>query len=193
MLTNVLLAVGLVWLLTLTVLFASVVRHLGAIQAVGTNGQAPSGGWLFDTDGPWIPSSLPDRARAILQASGVQIDDLIVTFFSSRCGPCVERATEVAAGVAEPAHNLFLVTGNQADAVRTMRDILEPTGAPILTDPHAHDIVKSLTISSTPFTFRVVGGQVVGKAFLRDFDDYRNLAAVPAEAALANATKAAKV
>jgi hypothetical protein len=50
--------------------------------------------------------------------------------------------------------------------------------------------VKSLEINSTPFTFHVVDGQVVAKAFLPDVDDYRNLAAIPVETAAAKATRA---
>lgn len=191
MLTNVLLTVGLLWLLVLTILFAGVVRHLGAMQAAGTGDQAPRGGWLFDTDGPWIPSELPDRARAALQTNGIQTDDLTATFFSSRCGPCVERATEVAAVVADPTRNVFLVTGAQPEAVQNMREILQATGARILTDPDAHDVVKSLDISSTPFAFRIVDGQVVGKAYLRNVDDYSDLAGMSVEAAIAQATRAA--
>src|SRR5215467_500443 len=62
--------IALAWLLTLTVAFLGVTRHLGAMQAGGVGVQAPNGGAMFDGDGPWIPSLLPERAANALGARG---------------------------------------------------------------------------------------------------------------------------
>jgi hypothetical protein len=83
---EVFLVIGLLWLLVLTVAFAGIVRHLAAMQVAGVGSAAPEGGWLFDTDGPWVPSALPDRAAAALHGHGIPTDDLVVTFFSAHCG-----------------------------------------------------------------------------------------------------------
>ena len=178
--TDVLLVIGFAWLLVLTFLFAGLARHAGAVQAAGGAAKAPEGGFLLDTDGPWIPSEFPELARKILQASGIGLGDLTITFFSSSCGPCLERAAQIAATGPDPARNLFLVTGASTTAVAEMRRILAPAGAPVLSDPDAHNVVKSLEINSTPFTVRVVDGQVVGKAYVRGLADYQNIADIPA-------------
>lgn len=169
---EVLLVVGLVWLLALTIAFLGVTRYVGAIQATAAGGQAPDGGWLFDTDGPWVPSPLPSRASGAFRGFDIQTDDLTATFFSSRCGSCLERAEDVARAMTDPTRNVFLVTGIDPDPEGGVSRILATTGAPIIVDPDAHDIVKSMDINSTPFTFRVIDGQVVSKAFIRDLDDY---------------------
>jgi hypothetical protein len=177
MLTDVLLVLGLVWLLGLTVLFAGVVRHLGAMQAAVTTASTPQSELLVDTDGPWIPSAVPDRTRAALIAGGVLARDLTVTFFSSSCSICFDRATQIAKAVREPDRHVFLVTGSHPESLTKMRGILEPAGAPILGDPYAHDAVKALEINSTPFAVRIVDDQVVGKAYVRGLDDYLRVAA----------------
>lgn len=119
--TEVLLVIGFAWLLVVTLLLAGLVRHVGAMQAAGTTPRAPEGGWLFDTDGPWIPSEFPARARRILESHGIGVGDLTVTFFSSSCGPCVERATQIARIAPDPGRNLFLVTGANPSATRRRR------------------------------------------------------------------------
>jgi len=174
--TNVLLAAGLVWLLALTVLMAGIIRYVGAIEAAGGSRQAPDGGFLVDLDGPWVPSALPKRSIDVLRRNGIQSEDLIVTFFSSGCAPCLERASQVARKVADPARNLFLVTGARQDLVEDMQARLRPASTRILRDPDAHDFVKALDVQSTPFVFRIMNDQVVDKAYLRDAEDYRQLA-----------------
>ncbi len=178
--TDVLLVIGFAWLLVLTFLFVGLARHAGAVQAAGGAAKAPEGGFLLDADGPWIPSEFPERAREILQASGIGLGDLTITFFSSTCRPCVEQAAQIAAAGPDPARNVFLVTGANTAAVAEMRRILAPAGAPVLSDPDAHNVVKSLEINSTPFTVRVVDGQVVAKAYVRRLADYQNIADIPA-------------
>lgn len=167
----------LAWLLVLTVAFLGVTRHLGSMQAAGAGLQAPNGGAMFDTDGPWIPSLLPERAATALGARGVQTDDLVVTFFSSSCGSCLERAEQIAAALTDAGRNVFLVTGWDPERVGDITRVLAPTQAPIITDPDAQNVAKSLDIRSSPFTFRVVGGQVVAKAFVRGVSDYTRMTA----------------
>lgn len=174
--TDALLAAGLVWLLVLTVLMAGIIRYFGARQAAGGSRQAPEGGFLVDLDGPWVPSALPKRASDVLRRNGIQSEDLIVTFFSSGCAPCFERAAQVASQVADPGRNLFLVTGARQDLVEDMQARLRPASTRILKDPDAHDFVKALDVQSTPFVFRILNDHVVDKAYLRDPEDYRQLA-----------------
>jgi hypothetical protein len=165
-------AVVFVWLAVLTVAFVGVTRHLGVLQAAGAGLEAPQGGALLDADGPWIPSALSDRATTAFRAHGVQTDDLVATFFSSSCGSCLERAEQIVATLSHPSRNVFLVTGSDPDRVNDFIRILAPTHVRIVTDPDAQNVVKSLEIRSTPFTFRVVGGQVVAKAYVRGVGDY---------------------
>lgn len=173
-----LLVVALVWLLVLTVLFAAVVRHLGALQVAAGAGESPTGGFNFDTDGPWIPSPLPDRAAAALGRAGVAAADFVAVFFSAGCGTCLERAHGIADLEPDRARTVFLIGGShRPDPLADLLAALEPTGAPILTDPDAHDIAKSLGIQSTPFAFRVRDGQVVGKVYVRSEADLETLAA----------------
>lgn len=47
--------------------------------------------------------------------------------------------------------------------------------------------MKSLEINSTPFTTRVVNGQVVAKAYIRGLADYRTVAEMTAEEAQSQA------
>ena len=172
-----LVVIALVWLLVLTVLFIGVVRHLGALQITGASTTAPESGFNFDTDGPWIPSPLPERAVDALVRGGVADPQFVGVFFSAGCGTCLERATEIADDLPDAARTVFLVTGNRPDALTDLRRVLEPVGARIVGDPEAHDIVKALGIQSTPFAFRVAAGQVVAKTYLRNLNDFRLLAA----------------
>ena len=174
--TDALLAAGLAWLLVLTVLMTGIIRYVGAIQAAGGSRQPPEGGFLVDLDGPWVPSALPKRAGDVLQRNGIQSEDLIVTFFSSGCAPCFDRASQVASQVVDPDRNLFLVTGARQDLVEDMQARLSPASTRILRDPDAHDFVKALDIQSTPFVVRISNDHVVDKAYLRDPEDYRQLA-----------------
>lgn len=174
-------AVALVWLLALTVAFVGLVRYLGTLQASNVRGIAPQGGWLFDTDGPTVPSPLPTATFEILKRLSVPTEDMTVTFFSSRCGNCLEHAEKIAGLVAHSEKNVFLITGLVDDALTAMRMRLVPTGAQLVFDPAAHDIVKSLDINSTPFVFRVVDGMITAKSFIRRADDYARVAGVPVE------------
>ena len=187
LLSHALVAVSLVWLLVLTVLMLALIRHVAALQAVGGNTQAPAGGWLFETDGPFIPSPLPGIAADVLRRRDVATDDVTITFFSSMCGSCVERATEIVQTRVVPAQNLFLVTGDHPGALEDMRRILEPTGALVLSDPDAHDIIKSVDIRSTPFVFRIVRDRVVAKGYLKNADVYHNIVGMTADEAVAKA------
>lgn len=170
-------AIVLAWLLVLTVAFLGVTRHLGSMQAGGAGLQAPNGGAMFDADGPWIPSLLPERAATALGARGIQTDDLVATFFSSSCGSCLERAEQIAGAITDASRNVFLVAGWDPDRVGDITRVLAPTQAPIITDPDAQNVVKSLDIRSSPFTFRVIGGQVIAKAFVRSVGDYTRMTA----------------
>jgi hypothetical protein len=174
-------ALALVWLLILTVGFLGLVRYLGTLQASNVGGKAPQGGWLFDTDGPMVPSPLPTATFEVLKRLNLPTEDVTVTFFSSRCGNCLEHAEAIAGLVADPSKNVFLITGLDDDALASMRARLAPTGAQLVFDPAAHDIVKSLDINSTPFVFRVVDGVVTAKSFIRKADDYVHVASVPVE------------
>ncbi len=165
-------AIVLAWLLALTVAFVAVTRHLGVMQAAGAGLAAPQGGALLDTDGPWIPSVLPDRAAMAFRAHGIPTDDLVASFFSSSCGSCLERAEQIVASLTDPRRNVFLVTGSDPERVADITRILAPSHVPIVTDPDAQNVVKSLDIKSTPFTFRVIDGQVVAKSFVRGSGDY---------------------
>jgi hypothetical protein len=153
-------AIELVWLSILTVAVVALVRYLGVQQAAVAGASAPQGGWLFDTDGPAVPSVLPEATVGVFRELELPTEDSVVTFFSSRCGNCLEHAEAIAGLVTDPSSNIFLVTGIDDEALSAMRERLEPTGARLVFDPAAHDIVKSLGINSTPFAFKVIGGSV---------------------------------
>jgi hypothetical protein len=172
-----LLVVALVWLLVVTVLLAGVVRHLGGLQAAGVLTDASEVGFNFDTDGPWIPSVLPERAVAALSRAGFVERDYVAVFFSAGCGTCLDRAQAIAKAGIDVDRTLFLLTGSRERALDDFRQVLEPTGATLLADPEAHDIVKALDIQSTPFAFRVTDRQVVGKAYVRSVGDFVALSA----------------
>jgi hypothetical protein len=182
--TELFVVVVLVWLSALTVAFLGLTRHLAAVQATGAAASAPEGGALLDTDGPFIPSPLPDRTVAAFGAHGIRTDDLVATFFSSRCGTCFEKAEQIVATRPDPARNVFLVSGSDPDLLRDLRRILDPTGVPVIGDPDAPNIVKSLDIMSTPFAFRVVDQQVVAKTFVRSAADYQRMTGDPLPAPL---------
>lgn len=189
---NALLVIALVWLLAVTVLLAAVVRHLGALQAAGAVSDAPEGAFNFDTDGPWIPSAVPERGTTALARAGFAARDYVAVFFSAGCGTCLERAQAIAQEGVDSEHTLFLLTGTRERALDDLRRVLEGTGATLLTDPEAHDVVKALEIQSTPFAFRVIDGDVVGKAYLRTIEDFLGLASLSeATATAAAATTAA--
>jgi hypothetical protein len=182
--TEVFVVVVLVWMSALTVAVLGLTRHLAAVQATGAASSAPDGGALLDTDGPFIPSPLPDRTVAAFRAHGIGTDDLIATFFSSRCGTCFEKAEQIVGTKPDPARNVFLVSGSDPDLLRDLLRILDPSGVPVIGDPDAPNIVKSLDIMSTPFAFRVVDEQVVAKAFVRSAADYVRVTGDPPRAPL---------
>lgn len=170
---------ALVWLLVLTIGFLALVRYLAVAKLGGAGRVAPEGGFLFDTDGPDVPSTVPAVARLALddhQSNTPEEMDLIVTFFSSHCGGCLEHAEHIADRIVNPAKNVFLVTGLDDSVRATMQDKLRPAGGRLLFDPNAHDIVKSFGINSTPFALRILNGEVVAKSFIRSADDYVRVA-----------------
>jgi hypothetical protein len=171
---GILLGVALVWLLILSAAMIGLVRYVGVLQAAGTTvaGQQSHGNAMLDTDGPYIPSPLPDRTAATLLSYGAQPADLVATFFSPTCGSCLERAEQIAGSLVDAQRNVFLMTGDDPDRATDMLRILEPTGVTVIRSPDAQNILKSLDISSTPFTFRVLDGQVVAKAYVRGLNDY---------------------
>lgn len=172
--TAVLQLVELVWLLVVSIALLAVIRYVGALQAAGGGAAAERGNAVLEADGPWIPSPLPDRALAALQARDIPVDDLVVTFFSPRCGSCLERAEQVVAVLTNPARNVFLVAGDE-DGAKDLCDILRVTDVPIMLNPDAQNIIKALDINSTPYTFRVVEGKVVAKSYLHDAADYQRM------------------
>jgi hypothetical protein len=175
MVTGLFIGIILVWLAVLTVAFVGVTRHLGAAQAAGAGPSVGQGGALLDGDGPWIPSVLPDRVRDSLDRLGLPTDDLVATFFSARCGTCLEKALEIREVVTSAASNVFLIAGAEDELVQNMIETLAPTGVRVVLDPDAQNIVKGLEIKSTPFSFRVVDGQVVAKSFVRGAADYTRM------------------
>lgn len=172
--TPFLLVVGFVWLFLMTVVLFGLVRHMGALQvALTTATSAPTVAYNFETEGPYIPSALPELVVGAFEEEGIPLDELVVTFFAAGCGPCIERAEEIVTSQPDLEHTVFLIAGSsRPTAVSQLREIIEGGGARVIVDPHAHDIVKSLDISATPFAFGVVAGEVVAKAYVRDLDDF---------------------
>ena len=166
------------WLLALTLLVAGLVRHLATLHAAGgASTDTAATGFNFDTDGPWIPSALPDPVVEIFRSSGVQTKDLMAAFFSASCKACLARAEDIARSEPHPERTVFLLTGHHPEGLENLRMALASTGATLLYDPAAHDIVKSLDINSTPFAFRVFEGEVISKSYIRTVDDFRRVAA----------------
>lgn len=177
---SVVAVMGLVWLLGLTILVAALVRHIGAIQVVAASG-AGGKGFNFDTDGPALFRPLPVKAADGLEASGVSTDeDRVAIFLSSSCGTCWERASEIVAQGRGLGKLVLLVTGGNVRGLEQIRMVLDGTGVPAIYDPLAHDIVKALDISSTPFGFRFAGGRIIAKAYLRGPADFEGLLAAAA-------------
>lgn len=172
--TPFLLVVGFVWLFAMTAVLLGLVRHMGALQvALTTAASSPTVAYNFETEGPYIPSALPEVALEAFEAEGIPLDEIAVTFFAAGCGPCIERAEEIVASQPDLEHAVFLIAGSSRPAAVTeLREIIEGAGARVIVDPHAHDIVKSLDISATPFAFGVVAGEVVTKAYVRGLDDF---------------------
>jgi hypothetical protein len=175
--TTILLVLGLLWLLALTLLVAAIVRHLATFRVTAlAAGGAPTG-FSFDTDGPWIPSALPLRASEAFDAAGVSTDDFVAAFFAASCKSCLKRAEDIARRGVERQRTVFLITGNHPEGLDNLGAVLGQTGAPLLFDPDAHDIVKSLEINSTPFAFRVSGREIVAKTYIRSVEDLVRISA----------------
>ena len=95
-----------VWLLLLSLLFASVVRHLGAMEATLVT---VSKGEQFDfaADGPPLMSEVPRGVVRVLGEHGIEGEtDYVVFFASAGCAPCLERAREFAAS-GSPARRVW--------------------------------------------------------------------------------------
>jgi hypothetical protein len=170
---------GFIWLFALTVLVGGLVRHVATVvvagSAVATNGGGT--GFNFDTDGPWIPSGLPNRVVEIFERSSIQTKDLICAFFSASCKTCLERAEDMERMGIDAHRTVILLTGSYPEGLASLGDAFRDAGAVMLFDPDAHDVVKSLDINSTPFAFRVVDSEIVAKTYIRTADDFRRLAA----------------
>lgn len=171
---------GFVWLFALTLLVAGLIRHVATVvvagSAVTTNGGS-SAGFNFDTDGPWIPSMLPARVTEIFERSQVRTEDLVCAFFSASCKQCLERAEDMARLGIDPDRTVILLTGSYPEGLASLGDAFGASGAKLMFDPDAHDVVKSLDINSTPFAFRVRDSQIVAKTYIRNVEDFRRLAA----------------
>lgn len=169
---------ALVWLLALTVLLAGLIRHVATLSLAGSAAPVDgSAGFNFETDGPWVPSALPEKVVDVFRIAKVSTDDLVAVFFSAACKSCLERAEDIARSDIDPERVVFLLAGHHPEGLENLREALEPTRAQLLLDPDAHDVVKSLDINSTPFAFRVLDSEIVAKTYIRGIDDFTRLAA----------------
>jgi hypothetical protein len=166
------LAVFGAWLLTLSVLFAAVVRHLGTVQAT-VLGMAAGKPFDFASDGPELTGELPGTVRDLLVEHGVAPDtDAVVLSLSTGCDPCFERTEEFSRSpAAENARLVVLATGHDSDRLAQLRAMLEPLSLAFVTDPAALDAAKTLAIKSTPFAFRISAGRVVDKTYVASAAD----------------------
>jgi len=177
----VLVAVLAAWLLVLSLLFASVVRHLGAMEATLVT---VSKGERFDfsTDGPALMSEVPRGIARVLGEQGVDAGGAYaVLFVSAGCAPCLERAREFAAsGAAPDARLVTLISGHYDEGAEELRQVLGAMSAAVVRDPDAREIAKLANINSTPFAFRVTNGKITDKSYIGSSGDLRRMvAAVP--------------
>jgi hypothetical protein len=165
-----------VWLMVLTVLFAAVVRHLGALEATMLG---IAGGTRFDldADGPAVGSDLPAEVAGLLARHEVDPQaDAVILFVSTTCGSCLERAAEFSRSPASAGAGLVvLAAGRNQQRAAELREVLAPSAAAFITDPDAHEIVNLLDINSTPFAVRLAAGTVTGKAYVRAGEDIVDL------------------
>ncbi|WP_433063788.1 hypothetical protein [Dactylosporangium sp. CS-033363] len=156
-----------VWLLVLSVLFASVVRHLGSMQATML-GIAAGNPFDFASDGPELMRPLPEGVRELFAREGVgPAADHVVLFVSGACEPCQERVEAFSQSpAAAGARLIVLAAGRDTEKVEQMRAVLAPSTVAFFTDPDAHEAVQALNIKSTPFAFRLREGKVVEKAYV---------------------------
>jgi hypothetical protein len=184
------LAVFGVWLLTLSVLFAAVVRHLGTMQATMV-GIARGMPFDFAADGPDLMSEVPGPVRETLAGYGIAGDaNLVVLFVSTSCDPCLERVEEFSRSPAGAGARLVvLAAGRDPDRVARFRDLLGPSSAAFVTDPAAHETVTALHIQSTPFALRMSNGRIVEKTYVSSAADVEALLKhVPARPSPTDAT-----
>lgn len=176
--TDIGLAVVALWLAVLSVLFSSLVRQLGSMQAA-ILGFAGKQHFDFDADGPELHSRMSERLRSILTDHDFDPEsNFVALFMSAGCGPCRERAAEIA-GL--PRHQLgTFITIIAGDASKSTGDdlkaLLAQASAIQIGDPDAHDIARLININSTPFAFRVERGTFVAKTYVRKLDDLVRLA-----------------
>jgi hypothetical protein len=171
------------WLLTLSLLFASVVRHLGAMEATLVTA---SKGEQFDfaADGPELMSELPRGVVRVLAEHGVDSQAEHVVFFASAgCGPCLDRAKEYSQShTGRNGHLVTLISGQYAEGVDELRQLLGGVSTAFITDPDAREVVKLANINSTPFIFRIANGKVIDKRYVGSARDIEKMtiAATPA-------------
>ena len=165
-----------VWLLLLSLLFASVVRHLGAMEATlvtASKGER----FDFEADGPDLMSEIPRGVTRVFAEHGVEGGaDCVVFFASAGCGPCLERAREFrASGASRGARLVTLVSGQYAEGIDELRELLGPASLAVITDPDAREIAKLANINSTPFAFRVVNGKITDKTYVNSSKDLEKM------------------
>ena len=172
-----------VWLLLLSLLFASVVRHLGAMEATLVT---VSKGEQFDfaADGPELMSEVPRGVTRVFTEHDVADDaDLVVFFVSAGCAPCLERAREFAESDpsrSRAARLVTLVSGLYTEGIEELRELLGPASVALIADPDAREVAKLTNINSTPFVFRIANGKIIDKTYVGSSQDLqRMIAAVP--------------
>ena len=168
--------IGLAWLLVVTIMMAALIRHVGALQVVVEARADVEPDFSFEADGPPVPSVIPSKVLQEFEDAGVSTEqDQIVVFLSAGCLPCRERASEIVARQ-DVGPSIFLVTGgDRRHGLEELRELLTPSGSPIIYDPVAFNIVKGLNINLTPFAFRISHGGVIAKTYLRNGRDIERI------------------
>ncbi|MFL6120501.1 hypothetical protein [Actinophytocola sp.] len=164
--TNVLLLCALVWLFVLTLLFTTVSRNLMRLEDGPRHRPAEP-----DDEGQ-LPPVVADVLR---QAGFPETDDFTAAIFSPTCRVCLVQARKIGTSRFDREHTVFLLTGSRHRGVEPLRAALAATGAPVLSEPFVDDVMDALDVDDTPFAFRVVGGRVIARSYLRSAKNFRTL------------------
>ncbi len=155
----VLLCGAALWLLVLTLVVSRVITLVTKLRdtAAAAEPVDEAGEPARRINGP-----LPAEVAAAFDRLGTG-RDLSAAAFTAGHAPSVRQALLVEPDDVDPGRTVFLVTGG--DGGDLLHEALASTGALVVHDPEAGEIVRGLGIS-TPLAFEVSAGEVVAQFHL---------------------------
>ncbi len=166
---GVTLALAGTWLLVLTLIVVLLIRQVGLITIQLSHRQPAN----FDAveDGPEIGSQMAEKVVDALPKLQ-ELQPYFLLLLSSSCVPCRELASTISR--LESRTELIVLLAGSDELAQGMTELL-PKDLVVIRDPKATDLADAMRIHSTPFAVKILDGTVMGKQYVHQISDLRQL------------------